>query len=1819
MIGFGEAMTRSSTRHLFLFALRTALAVAAVFSTARASAANRYFDVSNGNNLTAGVATWDVGTTAAWAASATPGATAPGLWANADDAFFQTAGANTVTISGTVQANTLTQTTSGTITTITGGTLQIGNGTAGTMTNSGSGVLSIGSALTLSGNATVSATAPVLIGGAISGAFTLTKTGTSTLTLSGASNYSGATTVSAGSLLLGGATNAGLGTGAVILGTGGVVGASDSTARTATNTLQIGNANVGDNGAFAIAAGGDLTFGALTLETQNQRTLTVSNARTTIAGNFTHGNKFLTKTGNGALVILGSTDAVAAAGMAINAGMLALPNVAGGINASEELKLNGGVFGATGTFSRALGTGSAQFQWAARDETGNATASGGFAAFGPTAGWSAANNLAVNIGGASAAMTWASTGSFVSGGVLKFGHALSNGTVTFQNPINLNVRPRTLEVTASGVVGAGIDAALSGTLSNGILIKTGTGKLALTAASNTAGRISVNQGTLTVSSASIANTSDIWLTTGTTLELTHGATDTIDQLVIDNVVQPTGTWGSLVSSATNKTALISGSGMLLVSSNAAATEAPIVENLPATSITATSATLNATLITTGLVSPNVKIYYGTTDGGTSVGSWQNVVDLGAVVTTNAAMAVTGLLPFTQYYFRAFSQNAAGSDWADATATFTTAVAFHLTEILPVNTTGKKDEDLTVQPWIEIWNPDPVNKFALTGYKLTHGATQWTFPAVEILPDERLLLFASSKNRVVSTSWLHTNFTLNAAGGTLSLSQPGGTVDSTLTYPALASDVSFGRDFAELAATGSYSSPTPGAPNNYSGPGVAGNVVVSAASQAFATPLTANLTQVVPAVGATIRYTLDGSTPLSTSPGYSAALSITATTILRTRVFEPGKLPGETETTGYLLLDGTTSAFSAAAPIAVVSNFGKGTIPDTVDQSAFLWVWEPALPDNRTRFTNLPTLATRCVVDRRGSSTLNNAKTNFNLEARKERDEEDKDIQLFGMPDGSDWVFHAPFSFDRSYLHNPFFYGLSNSIGRDAMSTRMVEVFVETNGGALNFTNAASGDYYGVYNVMEKIRRGSERIDVAKLDTYDNDAVGKTGGFIWKVDRLDAGDTGFSAGGQAMAYYYPKENAVKTPQRDPQELYLSSYITSFKTALDSVSYTNPATGYAAWLDVPAAIDHHLMNVWTFNVDGLRLSGFLHKERGGKIVFGPVWDVDRGLSSTDGRDANPATWRSQTGDLGTDFFNYTWWNRLFTDPDFYQRYIDRWVELRRGAFSPAAVNALLDALNAEVTAEAVPRDLARWAQAKRAWTSPFTGTVYAASQDAELQRIKDYLQQRADFFNSQWVTPVTFGFSGNALTITGPVGATICYTLDSSDPRPSGGAAPVAGNVFTYAAPITINTTTRVRARAYNASWTALTGANNPPLVSKWSGLTDVRYSTDAPAAAGTLAITELNYHPAAPSPAELAVNPVFDTSDFEFIELKNIGATPVDIGGIKLELAAAFTISNPQGITLAPGAFAIFAANPQAFSTRYPGVPNVFGPFVGDLSNGGEGIVLNSASGAIIADFTYDDAWYPTTDGAGRTLAIYNPTVANAAFSTAANWRASAAIGGSPGANEPNLAPFVSAGADVVGYLPSIALTGSVDDDAQPSPMTIAWSKLSGPGAVAFAAPSAVSTTATFEQPGAFALRLSASDTALSMSDDVGITMRDTPGAWLLRNPGIGTLNDDPDGDGRTNWFEWALAQNPFSGNGGDGTSVVLDSGQLSLTYMRQKSSPFVTYMVQATSDITAWSDPLPGDISETILSDDGVIQTIRATDNAPVGATRFIRLKVTPP
>lgn len=91
----------------------------------------------------------------------------------------------------------------------------------------------------------------------------------------------------------------------------------------------------------------------------------------------------------------------------------------------------------------------------------------------------------------------------------------------------------------------------------------------------------------------------------------------------------------------------------------------------------------------------------------------------------------------------------------------------------------------------------------------------------------------------------------------------------------------------------------------------------------------------------------------------------------------------------------------------------------------------------------------------------------------------------------------------------------------------------------------------------------------------------------------------------------------------------------------------------------------------------------------------------------------------------------------------------------------------------------------------------------------------------------------------------------------------------------------------------------------------------------------------------------------------------------------------------------------------------------------------------------------------------------------------------------------NQPPQVSAGNDVSVNLNSpVTLNGSASDDGLPTGSTLSlnWSKINGPGTVAFSNPSALQTSATFGAEGVYTLRLTATDGELSASDDVIVTV-----------------------------------------------------------------------------------------------------------------------------
>jgi spore coat protein CotH len=120
----------------------------------------------------------------------------------------------------------------------------------------------------------------------------------------------------------------------------------------------------------------------------------------------------------------------------------------------------------------------------------------------------------------------------------------------------------------------------------------------------------------------------------------------------------------------------------------------------------------------------------------------------------------------------------------------------ISEFLASNSSGIVDENEDSSDWIEIHNPTPT-AIDLEGYYLTDDAgdlDKWAFPDVTIGVGEFMVVFASSKDRANPVGELHTNFKLSAGGEYVGLVAPDGLTildEYAPAYPEQFTDVSYG--------------------------------------------------------------------------------------------------------------------------------------------------------------------------------------------------------------------------------------------------------------------------------------------------------------------------------------------------------------------------------------------------------------------------------------------------------------------------------------------------------------------------------------------------------------------------------------------------------------------------------------------------------------------------------------------------------------------------------------------------------------------------------------------------------------------------------------------------------------------------------------------------------------------------------------------------------------------------------------------------------------------------------------------------------------------
>jgi hypothetical protein len=314
------------------------------------------------------------------------------------------------------------------------------------------------------------------------------------------------------------------------------------------------------------------------------------------------------------------------------------------------------------------------------------------------------------------------------------------------------------------------------------------------------------------------------------------------------------------------------------------------------------------------------------------------------------------------------------------------------------------------------------------------------------------------------------------------------------------------------------------------------------------------------------------------------------------------------------------------------------------------------------------------IEIRGSSSQSLDKKPYGLSTLSDDYTENNNVKLLGMPKENDWILNS-FAFDDSMMRDYISYEMARQMGQYAANLKYCEVIL-------------NGEYIGLYALSEKIKRDGDRVNIAKLSEDENTIPEITGGYLIQTDRPDDEDPeAWYNNGAGYIHEKPNFNDITEAQSD--------YIENVFRDLDAEATNSTIiSGYPSVIDVPSFIDYMLVAEIASNVDAYALSTYYHKDRGGKLRAGPVWDYNL----TYGNDlfewgydrSFTDVWQFEFSNTGANF-----WNDLFADPTFKCYLSKRFDELTQSEepLNYDYISDLIDSTTALIS-EALVREDERW---------------------------------------------------------------------------------------------------------------------------------------------------------------------------------------------------------------------------------------------------------------------------------------------------------------------------------------------------------------------------------------------------------------------------------------------------------------------------------------------------------------------------------------------
>lgn len=359
-------------------------------------------------------------------------------------------------------------------------------------------------------------------------------------------------------------------------------------------------------------------------------------------------------------------------------------------------------------------------------------------------------------------------------------------------------------------------------------------------------------------------------------------------------------------------------------------------------------------------------------------------------------------------------------------------------------------------------------------------------------------------------------------------------------------------------------------------------------------------------------------------------------------------------------------------------------------------------DSRNKYSGVKVLDSAMQIRGRGNTTWNNDKKPYRIKlASKER--------VLGLDTNRDWVLLANYC-DKSLVRNIVAMDISRELGF-SWTIDMIPVEVYLN-----------DDYKGVYCLCQHKEVANHRIDIAG------------DGVVFELDKGHDEHVHFRSPVCKIPVNidYPDEPSADLTAR------AKDCFTAFETALYGDCFTDPEEGYAKYIDVDSFIKYYIIEELSYNIDGKCCkSTFLTWENGGKLEMYFVWDFDLAFGNCNYFTSYyPALTNGPTGFHTRDYlssyvsggveyggYGKGWYFRLFQDPAFVRRVVDRWNEIYPFLLT---VPDRIDVHVRDMGRNPIRRNFERWKiLGKYVWpqTEPYPDT-----HEGEIEKLKSFYSAR-----------------------------------------------------------------------------------------------------------------------------------------------------------------------------------------------------------------------------------------------------------------------------------------------------------------------------------------------------------------------------------------------------------------------------------------------------------------------------------------------------------